>query len=165
MQVYVSADLSKHCAVYPTPQFASYLACDRAYGLEVLAAIFGPGFTPLAYSDNLTTVTATPTFGRDITVHQNLVSGRKLSNCRLPCTITKTKTKHLGDQDYKQQGLRVEFKKDMGVRTTSLVPFSASKLLTEVGGVLGLWLGLGTVQLLELVYRLPVSLAALGRQG
>ena len=34
--------------------------------------------------------------------------------------------------------------------STKLVPFSLTKLLAEVGGILGLWLGLGMVQLGEL---------------
>ena len=48
------------------------------------------------------------------------------------------------------QGITVLFNPKLAVTTTKLVPFSLTKLLSEVGGILGLWLGLGMVQLGEL---------------
>ena len=47
-------------------------------------------------------------------------------------------------------GLLVNFAKDTQVTSTSLVRFSIVDFFSDMGGILGLWLGLGAVQLGEL---------------
>ena len=47
--------------------------------------------------------------------------------------------------------MMVTFKDDMQVTKTSIVDFNFFKFLSDIGGILGLWLGLGMVQLGELL--------------
>ena len=63
----------------------------------------------------------------------------------------KTKSKYQGSVKTKYEGVSLSFKEDIQVTTTSFVPFNTVKFLCDIGGMLGLWLGLGAVQLGELV--------------
>ena len=83
----------------------------------------------------------------------DLVVGSQLSDCPLPCTTTRTKTKHLFDtpEDRNISTLALTFSGKVLVTRTDFLTFSLASLLSEVGGSMGLWLGLGMVQALELI--------------
>ena len=49
--------------------------------------------------------------------------------------------------------MTISFTKEMQVTKTSIVPFSIVDFFSGIGGILGLWLGLGALQLIELIMR------------
>ena len=151
-EVFDIEDLTKNCTTYPTADFKDYNECDQQKGIATLEGTFGNGFTPLWASDNTSKVTAKPSFGVNKAINNNFANGRLLSDCLLPCTITKTTTTHHDDFTSPHQGISLYIKDQMPVTTTTFVSFSLSKFLSDLGGILGLWLGLGVVQLLELVF-------------
>ena len=152
--VYDEKDLTKSCSIYPNTQFNSYKECDQQFGIYKLSSIFGSNVTPLWSTDNISHVTAGPISSNNQefrSVHYNLLSGIMLSDCKQPCTITKTNTFSNGQQDTPKSEMIVIFNDKMPVTTTNLVPFSLTAYLSNLGGILGLWLGLGMVQLAELL--------------
>ena len=150
--VYTEKDLTKNCVIYPTKHYKDYKSCDQKFGLSMLSNAFGQNMTPPWATDDVKDVTSTPSFlVNKPTLPANLAAGIKLSDCKIPCTTTKTNTIYQGKQELSYNGLSVLFNADMQVTSTSLVPFSFSKFLSDIGGILGLWLGLGMVQLGELL--------------
>ena len=83
----------------------------------------------------------------------DLFVGSQLSDCPLPCTTTRTKTKHLFDRsdDSKFSTLALTFSSKVLVTKTDFLTFSLASFLSEVGGSMGMWLGMGMVQAMELV--------------
>ena len=84
---------------------------------------------------------------------KDLMDGSQLSDCPLPCTTTNTETKHIldrtGNRNYPT--LFLSFSSKVMVTRTDFLKFSLASFLSEVGGSMGLWLGLGMVQALELI--------------
>ena len=78
--------------------------------------------------------------------------GTQLSDCPLPCTTTNTETKHLyGRTDNRNVStISLTFSSKVLVKRTDFLKFSLAIFLSEVGGSMGLWLGLGIVQTIEL---------------
>ena len=150
-EIFVEEDRSKNCANYPTRDYESYNECDKQYSLNRLAAEVGPGFTPLWATDNISTVTVEPTWATEKTAFITLATGLQVSDCKLPCKIMKTVTTYSSEQAYHYSGIAVNFKNDMQITSTRHVRFDPVKFLCDIGGILGLWLGLGLVQLSNMV--------------
>ena len=150
-EVFIKEDLTKNCTDYPNAQYNSYKDCDLSFGLSTLAQNVGPDFMPLWASDDASKVTVGPVFFNvtsGYNTHLNLANGLRLSDCKMPCKIIKTKSKFQGSvASSASYGISVTFKKDIQVTTTMFVPFDPVKFLCDIGGILGLWLGLGAVQL------------------
>ena len=110
-------------------------------------------------SPSFSRVTTEPVFidrqnGGGYLTHIKYLTGMTTTHCRLPCKITKTVTKFITDQKHNEGfGISVAFNQKMQVIQTSLVQFSPIKCLCDMGGILGLWLGLGALQLSELLVR------------
>ena len=92
---------------------------------------------------------------------QNLLSyievttGKHIFSCPLPCTTTRTYTRRLGETQVKdQQNMDIIFIEEMQVTRTTVVPFSLVEFFSGVGGLLGLWLGLGAAQAVEMGLKL-----------
>ena len=85
----------------------------------------------------------------------DLFDGTQLSDCPVPCTTTNTDTKHLFDitnvRNSNSSTILLTFSSKVLVTKTDFPEFSLVSFLSEVGGSMGLWLGLGMVQVLELV--------------
>ena len=155
-EVFAEEDVTKNCSIYPNDWHTSYGNCDTAYTLKTLADNFGPDFRPLWIEKNLSATTSLMTYEGILerTPYFNLVLGIQLSDCKLPCTITRTYTQEVGEYTRTSPGVKVTFVKDMAVTETSVVPFSIVDLFSGMGGILGLWLGLGAIQLGELLLQL-----------
>ena len=160
-EVYVEEDPTKNCTNYPNSEHETYNDCDRHAALSELSKEISPSFFPLWASDsyNFSRVTTEPVFidgqnGGGYLTHINYLAGITTTHCRLPCKITKTVTKFITDQKHAEgSGISVAFNQKMQVTETSLVQFSPIKCLCDMGGMLGLWLGLGALQLSELLVR------------
>ena len=151
-EVFAEEDVTKNCSIYPNDRHGSYGHCDTAYTLTTLANNFGSDFRPLWIEKNLSKANSMIYEGiLDATPYFNLVLGIQLSDCKLPCTNTRTYTQEVGEYTRSSPGVKVNFVKDMEVTETSVVPFSIVDLFSGMGGILGLWLGLGAIQLGELL--------------
>ena len=115
-EVYVEDDMSKNCYDYDADPHYDYNKCDTKYGLNIESKMFGPNFKPLWAMDNLSLVTSEPTSTDvELSNHYNLVAGILLSDCKIPCTVIKTRTKYLGETAYYYPGVSIIFKNDMQV--------------------------------------------------
>ena len=85
--------------------------------------------------------------------HAKYLAGITTTQCRLPRQVTKTVTKFSTDQEIAGSAIAVGFSNGMQATRTSLVQFDPIKSLCDIGGMLGLWLRLGALQLGELLVR------------
>ena len=114
-EVFAEEDVTKNCSLYPNKRHRSYGQCDTEYTRTVLADSFGPDFRPLWIENNLKGVTGLTYPGPlDYTPYFNLILGIQLSDCKLPCTTTRTYTQEVGEY-VKAPGMKVTFVKDMQV--------------------------------------------------
>ena len=104
---------------------------------------------------------------------KNLFRGSMLSNCPMPCKTFKTNTKMTSKRPAKQFGrILLSFSEkvilsfcdlfnyvQISMTITELETPSVSELLSSIGGSIGLWLGLGAFQAIEILSRILVALA------
>jgi hypothetical protein len=77
------------------------------------------------------------------------------SDCPLPCTTYTIQKKFLGE--YTQPNmLSMTFPQRVQVTTTNMMTPPMSSFLSEVGGSMGLWLGLGVLQAVEMVLNIAL---------
>ena len=149
-EVFVEEDSTKDCAVYPTAEYRSYQDCDTAFVLQQLVPI-----VPIWGAENLRNVTAVTKTNITYYVRRivELGVGLMSSSCRLPCTLTRTVTKLTGTRPshYNVTSILMTFTDNMQITKTDFVQFHLSSFLSDTGGSLGLWLGLGVLQLGEIL--------------
>ena len=79
----------------------------------------------------------------------DLPDGTAVSDCGLPCSQTSVKSKLISvstrSQDIDNM-LMITFMNTITVTSYNFPPFSFSSLLSQVGGSVGLWLGMGLLQ-------------------
>ena len=79
-----------------------------------------------------------------------LVDGTDVSPCPLPCTQTRTRVSKSHSTKFSFPVIRINFLRDVAVTKTDFLALSLNRFLSSVGGSLGLWLGLGMIQLGEM---------------
>ena len=155
--MYVESDRSKGCTNYPTAQFSSYNECDEDYMREVLKKHYPPTFRPVwLYGTSATKLMTFP--NNTDTTDSDLFKGSLLPPrdiCPLPCLTSHITTDHLYDMKAKNiSTIDIIFSSSVEVTTSSYPTFSPSQALASLGGSLGLWLGLGAAQAVEMVLKL-----------
>ena len=95
----------------------------------------------------------------------DLADGSRVSDCPLPCKTTRTQAKLLYEYKTGDTSIDITFSSKVKLTKTDLVKPTLSSFLSEVrlkkfvmmiktqfqvGGSLGLWLGLGAVQVFQL---------------
>ena len=84
-----------------------------------------------------------------------LYVGATISSCSLPCTTTVAKTKFRfekvseGDEIRKMNWIVFVLPEKIRVTATMQKKTSFSQILSDLGGTLGLWLGIGVLQLFQ----------------
>ena len=90
----------------------------------------------------------------------NLYRGSTLSNCPMPCTTFRTTSKMISKRASSPLGrILLSFSEKVTMTITELETPSVSELLSAIGGSIGLWLGLGAFQAIEILSKLFVALA------
>jgi hypothetical protein len=74
------------------------------------------------------------------------------SECLLPCTTFSIQKKFKAESSIYPNVLDIVFSQTVQVTTTDFVTPPVSSFLSEVGGSMGLWLGLGVLQAAGIVY-------------
>ena len=172
---YIEEDTTKSCAVYPKSVFASYKDCDEHFMKNILSTFDPPNLVPVWLTDNMENVTSKMTMrhlgnkfsfkiqlmdNRNVpfsgnstgTHYEDLADGTELSDCPLPCTTTKTDTRLLAKYPTSHNGslINLTFSSKVVVTRTDLLVFNLSSFFSELGGSMGLWLGLGIIQAMDL---------------
>ena len=156
-KVFVEEDPSVVCAEYPTERYQSFEECDSEYLKKMLQKSFSTNFTPIWAVDGTDSVTQwiyldTEKYKTEMIAYNGLITGISVSDCPLPCTSTQIKIVSL-DEKYgvrKVSRIDIAFEKTVLVSKTDFPKFNIIHFLAEFGGSMGLWLGLGVVQTMEL---------------
>ena len=144
-------DLSNKCVDYPNDKFETYKACDE----DFLTKALPPGFVPIWATDNISMVTEelyNPSFPSAYD-YGDLVDGTQMSTCPLPCSTFSVESRQLDEEILNQNYslFDITVNDQISVSTNNFIQLNFANLLSEIGGGLGLWLGLGVVQAFELV--------------
>ena len=157
-EIFVENDPLNECVIYPTKQYLSYKDCDSEFVKKYLASKFPPGFMPLWASDQIENVTTRISLkgnisSEDINAYKDIMVGATLSSCPLHCQKTKVRTAFIEEKfvNYNYSKIDITFAPSVSVDKTDFPKFELAKFLSSFGGLMGLWLGIGIMQSLEMV--------------
>jgi hypothetical protein len=158
--VFVKEDPTKVCQNYPTSDYVSYRDCDDQWMKNGLARD-APGLVPFWLTNDWKKVTTgylPSSTGFFPFPFGDLFSGDVVSDCLLPCTTVHTETRFSEEAIDDKTQVSLAFSPTVEVTTTDLVKPTLSNFLSDVGGSVGLWLGIGMVQAVEIVinFVLPI---------
>ena len=143
-------DPTKNCTNYPNEKFESYNACDDNFLNKALP----PSLVPICATNNISLVTKNiylPKFPQGKYDFVDLFDGTQISTCLLPCTTVYVESRLLTESVTPENVSKIDiyFNPHVTVTTTDFIKFIFANLLSEIGGGLGLWLGLGLMQMVE----------------
>ena len=156
---YVEEDKSKGCVNYPMNEYESYNKCDEAFMREILKTHYPPNFMPVWLGG----VNATQWMrNTNITerIYSDLFKGTLMPPkdvCPLPCTSTTRSTDFLYEmqENVTYSTIDITFSDKVEVTHWDYGGFSLAEVLASLGGAMGLWLGVGVVQLLDTILPVP----------
>ena len=146
--IFVEEDLSKNCVEYPHEKHETYNDCDE----EFVASNLPPGLVPIWLTNNTEEVTSLLNQTRlsDSEIYYKLHNGLQKSNCPVPCSTFYVESKYITGEWYSSSGIDLDLSQDIIVIKTEFLKFTFEKFLSDIGGSMGLWLGLGLLQSFEL---------------
>ena len=114
---------------------------------------YPPGFLPIWANNNLSKVT-TSIVGNKNTfddAYAEIVSGTAESECPLPCLSTDITSVFLDEKlvSIKKSRIDITFSNNVAITITYFPKFNIASFMSELGGSMGMWLGLGVVQTME----------------
>ena len=162
--IYVEEDESKGCKNYPFNGFANYGSCDEDFVSRSLRDVGPSHFVPFwatknwSLVTNLTVLSHEEVYNMSVLWNKNyecIFDGTSVSDCPVPCTTTIAIAKE-EDVTTMEGGSAIDitFFDTILVTTTSFPTFSFSDALAKLGGAMGLWLGIGIMQVFEILLSL-----------
>ena len=150
-KIFVEDDPTNLCKTYPNDMFKSYEDCDADFINRVLETVWA--------TNDLAKVTQKWIIDDDFTnkviPYTDLVLGTAVNDCPLPCTTTQITAVFLDEKtekNSKYSKIDIAFSDTVTVTKNVFPKFNPAEFLSELGGSMGFWLGLGVVQTLELVF-------------
>ena len=148
---FLEEDIPKNCVDYPTEEFEDYQSCDDAFQRKYIETHY-PSYKPYWAFGQLGNEVPNAHNLRHNRLHL-LVYGATKSTCPLPCITSVAKTRFMFEKishGYDMETLNwILFNLPDNVRLTETLfrDYSIGQILSDIGGTLGLWLGLGVLQL------------------
>ena len=152
--IYVEEDISKNCVKYPHGDYENYNACDEAF----LASVIPPGLVPIWTGEWIGNAT-TNLFIENITSSRydygDLADGTQKSHCPLPCSTISIESRLLAKKmsKFNNSIINLTFSQEMLVTKTQFLKFIFTNFLSDLGGSMGLWLGIGLLQVMEVTIK------------
>ena len=153
-------DSSKNCKNYPNKKFKSYSECDQDFVKRSLKDLYSlQPFWAASVNDTVTLKAYKPEYSKIEAVIFNLYSGATASNCSLPCETTSTLSSLVYESDWPIDHLETENYLDITpspkvmITRTDFPKVLLASALSSYGGSMGFWLGLGVVQLTQILLR------------
>ena len=144
-------DDSQNCVNYPTGEFENYQSCDDSFQKEYLQR--RTPYKPFWAFGELSNEEPNHLYLPSVHMPVNLVyTGATRSPCPLPCTTSLAKTRLRFDKVSDGGTLNwIVFYLPEEVRVTETLfkDTSIGQILSDIGGTLGLWMGLGIFQLFQ----------------
>ena len=162
-QSFQEEDITANCLEYPTKNFKNYEECDKENIMQSLRYLNLNDLTPVWLTDIMDEVTEEREMRMDDdefeAVFSDIFSGYSEVQCLDPCTRTFTYSKFLSDNKDASGGtfIQLVIANDVTVEKTELVAFNFLLSLSYLGGNMGLWLGLGAVQLMEILTKFSMK--------
>ena len=146
--VFVEEDISKNCVDYPHGKYETYNDCDE----DFVASNLPLGLVPIWFTNNTEEVTSAlnHTSFPNSDIYEKLHDGTQKSTCPVPCSTFHVESKYLREEDHQYPMIYLNLIQDITVTKTEFLKFTFEKFLSDVGGSMGLWLGLGLLQSFEL---------------
>ena len=160
--IYVEEDQDIGCKKYPWKGLNSFNDCDEDYMQSWVTNKHN--FLPFFMAKEETNGTVGPIeVGFNCSLWEGeytMFLGYKKSFCPMPCTRTKMDVKHLLTDEDTHHRIEIMFSESLMVTRHSFPDASLAEGLASLGGSMGLWLGLGVLQLLQLVAKNVIVLFA-----
>lgn len=165
---FVEGDKSENCKIYPNKEFESYNDCDKEFIRRVLST-YSPAFVPVWATDNMTEVTTffdwnkLSILSNNTIDYEDLPDGNRASDCPLPCTQTYVDSRFVSKREYSGDipgAITITFSDTIHITTNDFPPFLFFSFLSKLGGSLGLWLGVGVLQIAELLGKVFLPLCS-----
>ena len=160
--IYVEEDQEMRCKKYPWKGLDSFNDCDEEYMQNWVNDRYN--FLPIFMAKEQTNSTVGPIeVGFNCSLWEEeytMFLGYKTSYCPVPCTRTKMDMKHLTTDEENHHMIEILFSESLLVTRHFFPDPSLAESLASLGGSMGLWLGLGVLQLLQLVTKNIIVLFA-----
>ena len=151
-KVFTEEDPGKKCKHYVE---TSYNDCDQQFIKKMLRENYPPGFMPVWATSNLSSVTTFITGDKSnfSEKYKNIILGTLESDCLPPCTSTNIISVFLDEkkENFTRSRIDITFSNKVSVVLTDFPKFNIAMFLSSCGGSMGMWLGVGVVQTVEMV--------------
>ena len=154
---YSKKDKSKKCEVYPTDMFSTYNDCDENFILNTMRKYYK--FIPVWATNDIKNVTKYAIYEEEDGIsrpvnYDDLYDGTKVSPCTLPCTSTQISGAYISAREVSTNHTTFDltFAQIVTIVNSDFPKFDWTKFFSDLGGSMGLWLGLGMVQFFGAIF-------------
>ena len=144
----------KKCKMYGK---TSYNDCDQQFIKKWLTGNYPQNFTPIWATSNSSAVSTH--FINNNYFHETykrLILGTMRSDCPPPCTTTDITSVLIDEKNdnFSESRIDITFSDQVSTIVNNFPQFSTAYFLSACGGSMGMWLGMGVVQIVEILTRM-----------